>query len=147
MSAITAASIEYSEPFVMKLTDALFTITKISVPATTEEYAEGGIELLPEKLGLTVGLVTGTQATAGAHAEKFGAIWSDGTLALDKEQYEEGKVVGEAWACAVTTLSGKPFLRIYSQVTAGEAKPSIEPKTAKKVKLAKFSTVIFAIGK
>jgi hypothetical protein len=147
MSAISAATIEYSAPFVAKIGDSLFTITKVTVPTTEEEYLEGGIELNPAKLGLTDGLIMGTAPAAGAHPELYGAIWCDGLLATDKTQYEEGKEVAEGFDAAITTINGKPFLRLYAQVTAGAGKPMTECKTATKVKVGKFSTVVFAIGK
>ncbi|HKI16814.1 MAG TPA: hypothetical protein VKA15_03000, partial [Isosphaeraceae bacterium] len=144
MSAIAAATIVYSEPFVMKLTDCLFTITKITIPATEEEYAEGGVELLPEKLGLTDGIITGTQATGGSHAELFGAIWCHPILGLDKETYESGKQVKEATLATIDIVGGKLFLRVFQQETAGIGKPLIEAKTSTKMKLGKMSTVVYA---
>ncbi len=154
MSAISAATIKYGVPLVSKVGDLLFTVTNIEIPATEEEYVEGGIELKPTKLGLTDEAINGAAVVARESAvgematttALAGAIWCN-PLTLAKEANEEAKEVKEAFTADVTLVKGKPFLRVYAQVTAGAGKPLTEAKTATKVKLGLFTTTIFCLGK
>lgn len=147
MSAITAATIKYSEAFKYAAGGLLFTATNIEVPATTEEYVEGGIELSPEKLGLTTGLI-GASKSIGQTASGFpGAVWCDGVIGTNKTTYEAGKQVAEAYVCNVVIIAGVPWLRVFAQETAGIGKPLLESKTATKTKLSGFSTTVYCIGR
>jgi len=155
MTAIAAATIKYGIPAVSKVGDLLFTVTNIEVPATAEEYLEGGVELLPAKLGLTDEAINGLtnvsrESAVGETATTSslaGAIWSAPFIMKAKEVNESGKQVAEAMPCAVTIVAGKPFLRTFSIETAGIGKPFIEAKTATKAKLGLFQTTIYAFGK
>lgn len=142
MSAIAAATLVYSEPYVTKMGGLLATVTNVEVPATEEEYVEGGFELKPANLGLTVGLLGETGAT-----EDAAFIWCNPVIALKKETYEESKLVAEGIIAQVTTIKGKPFVRVFSIATAGIGKPFAEPKTSTKVKLGKMVVTVFAFGK
>lgn len=147
MSAITAASIKYSEPFKYAAGGLLFTVTNIEVPATTEEYVEGGIELSREKLGLTTSTVAESKGIGQTASGFAGAIWCDGVIGTNKTTYEAGKQVAEAYVCNVVLIAGVPWLRVYAQETAGIGKPLLESKTATKTKLSGFSTTIYCIGR
>jgi len=147
MSEITAASIKYSEPAKISAGGVSLTSTNVEVAATTEEYVEGGIELKPESLGLTDGLVS-LGGSVGATASGVSAlIWCNPVIALNKETYEEAKLVSEGIVAQITMVGTKPFLRVFSIATAGIGKPFAEPKTSTKVKLGKFSVTVFAFGK
>jgi hypothetical protein len=153
MANITAASILYGTPVVAKVGDLLFTVTNIEVSSAATEYVEGGIELLPAKLGLTDEAISGAQSVAresgvGAMASTTalaGAIWSAPFLVKAKEQNEAGKEVAGAFPCAVSLVKGVPYLRLYAATTAGQAEPFLEVKAKTAVSL--YTTTIFAFGK
>lgn len=155
MAAITAATIKYSTPTVTKVGDLLFTVTNIEIPATTEEYVEGGFELKPASLGLTDEAINGAVGVARESAvgetasttALAGAIWCNPVLAKAKEAGEESKQVAEAAIASVSLVKGKPFLRVYGLETAGIGKPFIETKTSTKQKLGLFTTTIYCLGK
>ena len=153
MANITAASILYSTPVVWKVSDLLFTATRIETASSATEYVEGGIELKPASLGLTDEAISGAtsvarEATVGAMASTTGLpgfIWSDGFLVKAKEDNEAQKEIAEAFPCQVTSVKGVPYLRMFGFATAGAEKPWIELKV--KTALSLFSTTIFALGK
>lgn len=156
MTAIAAATIKYSEPLVAKVGDLLFTVTNIEIPATAEEYIEGGFELKPAKLGLTDEAVSGTALIArevgvGETASTTSlpaAIWADPYLIKAKEAGEEGKQVAEAMPCAVTVVKGKVLVRTFNpKETNKTGEPFVENKTATKVKLGLFQTTVYCFGK
>src|SRR5271156_343744 len=155
MANITAASILYSSPVKVTEGGLWLTATRIEIASTATEYVEGGIELLPEKLGLTVGAVAGaTDATPGGEPTVGGmatttglpgVIWTSGFLVKAKEDNEAQKEVAEAFPCAVSLVKGVPYLRVFSIATAGAEKPFIEVKV--KTALSLFSTTILTCGK
>lgn len=147
MSAITAASIKYSEPFRTAVGGVFFTATNIEVAATTEEYLEGGVELKPESLGFVDGLISVGASVGGTASGVPGAIWCNPVATLNKETYETGKQVAEACLVSIVVIAGIPWLRVYAQETAGIGKPLIEAKTSTKQKLGKFSVTVYAYGK
>ncbi len=148
MTEIVATGIKYSEPAVFKAGGLLFAATNIEVPATAEEYVEGGIKLNPEKLGLTDGVVkVASSVGETASTTAFpGIVWCNPVITLAKEANEEAKLVAEGIIAQVTMIKGIPWLRVYSIATAGIGKPFAEPKTSTKVKLGIMSVTVFAVG-
>jgi hypothetical protein len=154
MAELKASEVKYGAPIVTKISDLLFTITNIELPASAE-YAEGGIELNLAKLGLTDEAVAGLspvsrESAVGETASTTSlaaGIWSDPFLVKAKESGEEKKQVAEAVPCAVTVVKAKAFLRVLTTETAGIGKPFIEPKTSTKVNIGLFQTTIYAFGK
>src|ERR1700683_2095475 len=146
MANITAASILYSTPLTAKVGDLLFTATRVEVASTATEYVEGGIELLPAKLGLTNEAISGAQSVArlaevGTTASTTGLpglLWSDTFLVTAKEDNEAQKEIAEAFPCQATLVKGVPYLRVFSIATAGAEKPFIEVKV--KTALSLFTT-------
>jgi hypothetical protein len=153
MANITAASILYSTPLICKVGDLLLTATRIETASSATEYVEGGIELKPEKLGLTDEAVSGAaevsrQAGVGTMASTTalpGLIWCDGWLVKAKEDNEAQTEIKEGFPCKVTLVKGVPYLRVFGFATAGAEKPWIESKV--KTALSLFSTTIFCLGK
>jgi hypothetical protein len=150
MAAITAASIKYSEPFVTKVGGLLFTITNLEIPATTEEYEVGGFELLPEKLGLTDGIVAGPYTSAGFVISKggltnnsVGAIWCTPLLEKKAPKYESGaKVIP---ATVICKEGSNPVVYCYMQEVAKN--PMLEITKAEASTIKEFTMTIFAFGK
>lgn len=153
MANITAASILYGTPVTAKVGDLLFTVTNIEVASTATEYVEGGIELLPAKLGLTDEAISGAQAvaregTVGLMASTSalpGVIWSSGLIVKAKESNEAAKEVAGGFPCQVTLVGKTPFLRVFAATTAGQAEPFLEAKV--KTSLSLYTATIYAFGK
>ncbi len=154
---ISATTILYSTPLVAKVGDLLLTATRIEVPgsANAEEYVEGGIQLLPAKLGLTDEAVSGAQSVAreasigtlNSTTGLPGLIWSSGLLVDGKTDNEAQKEITatHAFPCQVTLVKGVPYLRVFATVTAGQDKGWDEVKVKQNLEL--LTTTIYALGK
>ncbi len=155
MANITAASILYGEPLKCKVGDLLFSATQIEVASTATEYVEGGIEILPEKLGLTDEAISGANSAAreagiGKTASTTalpGYIWCSGWLMLAKDANEAQKEITaeKVFPCAVTLVKQVPYLRVFAPVAAGQEKGFDEIKVKQSLSLC--ATTIFALGK
>ncbi len=153
MANITAASILYSTPLRWPAGDLVFTATKIEVASSATEYVEGGIELKPASLGLTDEAISGAssaarEATVGGMATTTalpGLIWTSGLLVEAKTDNEAQTEIKKALPCQVTLVKGVPYLRCFTQTTAGQDKYLEEVKV--KLSLSLMSTTIYALGK
>lgn len=141
MAKITAASIEYGVPFVTKVGGVLFTATSVKVATTATEYPKGGIELLPEKLGLTDGLVSsnGEGSTGGP----VGAIWCNPLLTEVKAgEFQKGGF--KSWVAQINTFEGKnPVLTLSEAKTAAAAFLELAENTA----VSAYFTTVFCYGR
>ena len=152
--AITAASIKYGVPVVAKVGDLLFTATQIETSGTLEEYVTGGIELKPAKLGLTDEAISGTAAVAreGEVGETAtttalpALIWCNPVMST-ATQLSKAEAVTAGAIAQVSVVGKTPYLRVFSQESAGKKEPLLESVTADKRKLTSFATTVFALGK
>ncbi len=155
MANISAASILYGEPLICKVGDLLLTATQVEVASTATEYVEGGVEILPGKLGLTVEAISGAadvarEAGVGKTASTTalpGLIWCNGWLLLAKDANEAQKEITaeKAFPCAVTLVKQVPYLRVFAPVAAGQEKGFDEIKVKQSLSLC--TTTIYALGK
>jgi hypothetical protein len=141
MAKITAASIEYGVPYVTKVGGVLFTATKVTIASTATEYPKGGVELLPEKLGLTDGLVSsnGEGGTGGP----IGTIWCNPLLAEVKaSEFQKGAF--KSWIAQINTFEGKnPVLTLTEVKTAAAAALELAENTA----VSGYFTTVFCFGR
>jgi hypothetical protein len=146
MAASKAKGFEYSKSFASKIGGVLLTVTEVKIKGEEEEYPKGGLELEPEKLGLTDGLISGVEPalTTPGLTTPIGLIWCTPLMESKFGEFKKGG--GKAYPAQITTFEGKnPVLTLLQ---AGKEKEfALELEEAQGKSLKGYFAYVFCVGR